>query len=167
MAAQPIKVAYITVRELLKLTGQQHDDNFKYDKVLSLKLTAEAEVRRDSPGALLSMMYIGAVGVNEEERRVVDIAVHPLFRRLGIGKLLVQLSKCEVAFTVDKEADKFWEHIGWLPAGKTVDKGTVVNVWRHPKGDFWRTYISSEDGAELDEEEAEMTDKSLEEEDEE
>lgn len=114
--------------------------------------------------SVTDQIYVGAVGINEAERRVIDIAVHQSFRRLGIGRLLVALSKCEVAFTVNEEADKFWEHIGWRAAGTTIDKGTVVNVWRHPKSEFWRTYISSEEGVEGDD--ADDVDKSLDEEDE-
>lgn len=119
--------------------------------------------RLDYVNNVTDMTCVGAVGINEAERRIVDIAVQPLFRRMGLGRLLVQLSKCEVAFTVNEEADKFWEHIGWLPSGKTVDKDTVVNVWRHPKSDFWSTYLQIDETVE----DTEIRDKSLDEEEDE
>lgn len=72
---------------------------------------------------------IGAVGINDEENRIVDIAVHPDFRRKRIGKLLVELSGCTTAYAVTNEARAFWHGIGWAYIGARIDKGTEVDIF--------------------------------------
>jgi len=73
------------------------------------------------------------LGLNLEEKRVVDVAVHPYFRKFGFGRAIVALAVkeygVEVAYTVDEEADKFWKAIGWVYVDTTNAKGTEVKMW--------------------------------------
>lgn len=70
---------------------------------------------------------MGALGA--KERRVVDVAVDPLFRRMGVASTLVELSKCEEAYVVTEEAAEFWRGIHWYYSHNKVDKGDIVRVY--------------------------------------
>ena len=121
---------YYDPGSLLALTGQEHDEDFKYDKVLALyKGIRYGVTQKDFEGSSASVGCIGAVGFNLKENRIVDIAVHPRFRRLGIGKLLVKMSECTVAYSASIEANKFWDAIGWVYCGHIYDKNVLVRRW--------------------------------------
>lgn len=111
--------------DVLKLTGQEHPEGFKYDKVVSVWESETTSTRSKKS-------CMGAVGINEAEKRIVDIAVHPDYRRLGIGHTLVLMSGCHTAYVIDPEAEKFWWGIGWSSYSTTTDKGTVVTVFKSP-----------------------------------
>ncbi len=115
----------LSLSELLALTGQEHPEDYEYDEVIVIA-HQDNSIMWPDPNA------IGAVGINRKEKRIVDIAVHPMFRRNGIASMLVKLSDCTVAFTVKPEAERFWAALGWLYKGDTIDKGVKVKVWVHP-----------------------------------
>lgn len=117
----------ITPIELLELTGQVHESKRLYERYDKVNLMWYSE----GEGAIGHLM--GALGTNESEKRIVDIAVHPEFRKRGIGRALVSLSKCEIAYTVDPEAEKFWRAIGWSYIGSKLDKDTLVSIWATPE----------------------------------
>jgi len=105
------------VLELLRTTGQEHSLVFPYDRVISV-------YGQNEPN---KTYLVGAVGI--VRNRIVDIAVVPMCRRLGIGSALVKLSQCTRAYVVDDEARKFWEAIGWKKIGTKLDKGTLVDIY--------------------------------------
>lgn len=117
-----------TIASLLMMTGQEHEKRLireRYDRTIAL-------LGKELTPYGVATLAVGAVGINDAENRIVDIAVHPDFRRRGIGRTLVDLSKCDVAYTVEEDAEKFWEGIGWTNVGKKLDKDTLVKVWVNP-----------------------------------
>jgi len=123
--------------EILALTGQVHDEDFKYDRVLIMYVGAASYTSQllldDDKTKIIMPTVAATLGLNIKEKRVVDVAVHPYFRKFGFGKAIVNLAVkeygVEVAYTVDMEAEKFWRRIGWMYVGKTIDKGTEVKMW--------------------------------------
>lgn len=126
------------VGEILALTGQTHDDDFEYDKTIIIYFGSKSylDVLKHTSDDILCVTPIAAavLGLNLEEKRVVDVAVHPYFRRLGFGKAIVELAvkeyDVELAYTVEPEAEKFWKAIGWCYSGSMLDKGALVKTWR-------------------------------------
>lgn len=106
------------------MTGQEHEERFsdRYDRTIAL-------LGKELTPYGVATLAIGAVGINDAENRIVDIAVHPEFRRRGIGRTLVELSGCEQAYTVEEDAEKFWRGIGWVYVGSKLDKDTLVKTW--------------------------------------
>lgn len=131
------KVKQMKAGEILALTGQVHDEEFRYDKVLVMYVGAESytsQLLLDDDKTKVTMPSVAAtLGLNLEEKRVVDVAVHPYFRKFGFGRAIVKLAMKEydvnIAYTVDEEAEKFWRRVGWMYVGETVDKGTIVKMW--------------------------------------
>ena len=129
------------IGEILALTGQVHDEDFDYDKVLVMYIGGRSYadmLKLDSDDELYAVPVVAAaLGMNLEEKRIVDIAVHPYFRKFGFGRAIVNLAvkeyDVEFAYTVDEEADAFWKAIGWTRKGIKTDKGTVVGVWVRPE----------------------------------
>lgn len=102
------------VIDVLKLTGQRHNyDQRPYIMIMSVWV--------DSVGV------VAAIGING--KRVVDIAVHPDFRLIGLAKRLVIASRCTKAYVVMGGPRGFWEALGWTRTEGIVDKGTLVNVY--------------------------------------
>jgi len=122
----------MNVDELLALTGQRHAAGVAYDKILTVSLSEYACV----PVGTIHVhepeddSVIGAVGINAKENRIVDIGVDPRFRRRGVARLLVMLSRCDLAYTLDAEAEKFWAAMGWQFIGHRRDKNDYVKAWR-------------------------------------
>jgi len=104
------------VKSLLSLTGQIHTVEFPYDAVYTRTLITQTEE-----------IVIGAMGI--KGTRVVDIAVHPKFRKLGIASALVNTANVNIAYVVTDEAERFWQHIGWYYFHDAIDKGTRVKVY--------------------------------------
>ncbi len=115
----------LSLSELLGLTNQVHPEDFEYDEVIAIA-HMDNTVLWEDPSA------IAAVGIDRKDDRIVDIAVHPDFRRNGLASMPVKLSDCTVAFTVHPEAERFWKAIGWLYKCDSIDKGVEVKVWIHP-----------------------------------
>lgn len=109
------------VRSLLSSTGQTHMEEFPYDHIRECSIiTSEGE------------LVIGAIGV--KGTRVVDIAVHPSFRKQGIASFLIKQERVYTAYVVSEDAYQFWIHIGWFYYHNAVDKGTKVRVMVKERG---------------------------------
>lgn len=104
------------VKDLLFLTGQVHSEEFPYDQVYVIRIATTTTDK-----------VVGALG--RKGTRVVDIAVDPEYRKLGIATALINIAKVDTAYVVSPEAECFWEHIGWLYVGSTTDKDTEVKVY--------------------------------------
>ena len=123
--------------EILALTGQVHSKDFKYDKVLIMYVGRNVAVNQlmlDNQRTRYTMPVVAAVcGINLKEHRIVDVAVHPYFRKMGFGKAIVELAVQEygvtIAFAVTDEARDFWNRIGWAFNGVKIDKGTEVDIF--------------------------------------
>ena len=88
--------------DLLALTEQSHEDDFEYDKIISVWLRREGQKEACYP--------IGALGSKGD--KIVDLGVHPDYRRRGVARLLVVQSECELTSAITEEAIKFWKGIG-------------------------------------------------------
>jgi len=123
--------------EILALTGQVHGEDFKYDKVIIMYVGGNTYLNQqmlDSDDTRCVRPVVAAVcGINLKEHRIVDIAVHPYFRKMGFGSAIVELAVQEygvaLAYTVEEEAEEFWKAVGWVRIGTRVDKGTEVEMW--------------------------------------
>jgi len=104
------------IKSLLSLTGQAHMEEFPYEQVYVYSIVTPA-----------GELVIGALG--KKGTRVVDVAVLPGFRKLGIASALIDIAEVDHAYVVSKEAENFWSHIGWHYGHKTIDKGVVVKVY--------------------------------------
>jgi len=124
---------HYTALKILKLTKQEHPVTFKYDKVYALYVSDNKNKQPSlaDVNSAESVLCVGAIGI--VGKRVVDVAVHPGFKRRGIGKALVKLGifyeDVNIAYAVSKEACKFWHGINWRWVGRKEDKGTLVEVF--------------------------------------
>ena len=104
------------LKSLFSLTGQIHTEEFPYEEVLVFSIITP-----------VGEIVVGALG--KKGTRVVDVAVLPSFRKLGIASALIDISGVDTAYIVSKEAYDFWIHIGWHYFYDKIDKGTKVKVF--------------------------------------
>jgi ribosomal-protein-alanine N-acetyltransferase len=78
-------------------------------------------------GFLVSRQVGPAVGVIPAEREILNVAVDPLFRRLGVATALIQQEKLRKAVLYlevresNSPAKKLYEKLGFLPVGYRKD----------------------------------------------
>ena len=104
------------IKALLSLTGQVHTEEFPYEHVCTYSITTP-----------VGEIVVGALG--KKGTRVVDVAVLPSFRKMGIASALIDIAGVDTAYVVSKEAYDFWIHIGWHYFYDKIDKGTKVKVF--------------------------------------